>query len=92
MPGPPTGGGGPAAAGTTAGDIIPPRLGPRLLSDAIPAAAPVVGESSTGDEIGVSVAVSAPAPMAGPGPGWVVTSPGLLMLSLLVGLSSSERM
>jgi hypothetical protein len=56
MPGPPMGGGGPAA-GTTAGDAITPWLTLRL-SDVTPT--PLSGDSSipTGEELGVPPVVA----------------------------------
>jgi hypothetical protein len=86
MPGPPMGGGGPAA-GTTAGDAIIPWLTLRL-SDVTPT--PLSGDSSipTGEELGVPPEV--PAAEEPPVVGGVVAEAeaGLESPSLL----SSERM
>jgi hypothetical protein len=86
MPGPPMGGGGPAA-GTTAGDAMIPWLTLRL-SDVTPT--PLSGDSNipTGEELGVPPGV----PAAGEPPEVVVAAAeaeaGLESPSLL----SSERM
>lgn len=86
MPGPPMGGGGPAA-GTTAGDAIIPWL-TLWLSDA--ALMPLSGDSSipTGEELGVPPEVPAAWKSPVVGVAVVAAEAGLESPSLL----SSERM